>query len=359
MNILIDIGHPAHVHFFYSIYSILKEKHNFYFTCRNVEIIKHLLDYYKIHYYVLGNKGQGIFDKFKVQFRFTKELHNIIEENNIDIACGVSIVYSARGTKAKSIVFCDDDRSVIKFFSKFVLPYANCVLSPEALQYESNRNVIYYPGQHELSYLHPKRYVPNDSFMNYSNIRKGDIYFVLRFSAFTAHHDKNENGMDYKQKKTLIEFLEQYGKVFITSEKQLPSEFEEYSVPVEPQDIHNMMYYATMTISDSQTMSSESAILGTPSFRCNSFSGRLSVLEELEKVYSLTFSYPINLFDLMIKRIKYELELGDIKKRQRVLLDRYYQDKIDVAAFWAWFIENYPDSQRIVRSSKFTFDEFM
>ena len=61
----------------------------------------------------------------------------------------------------------------------------------------------------------------------------------------------------------------------------------------------------------------------------------------------------------MIKRIKYELELGDIKKRQRVLLDRYYQDKIDVAAFWAWFIENYPDSQRIVRSSKFTFDEFM
>ena len=358
MRILIDISHPAHVHFFYNIYSILKERHEFYFTCRNVPIIKHLLNFYKIQYYVLGEKGQRILDKFKRQFYFTKELHNIIKEKKIDIACGVSTIYSTIGTKAKCIAFCDDDRSVVKLLSKFVLPYADCVLSPEALRYESNRNVIYYPGYHELSYLHPNYFTPDPNILTSYGLNEENKYFILRFNAFKAHHDIHEYGLNKEQKHILIDILSKYGKVFITTETELDSEFAEFRMPIAPDEIHTFLYYAQMLISDSQTMTIEAAVLGVPSFRCNTFANRLAVLEELELKYGLTFGYHPSHFDWMLYRIKEFLELSNLKEEWQKKRERILQDKIDVTEFLVWFVENYPESVKEVKAKDFDFGRF-
>ena len=46
-----------------------------------------------------------------------------------------------------------------------------------------------------------------------------------------------------------------------------------------------------MFIGDSQTMTSEAAVLGTPAIRCNSFVNRISYLEEEENTYELTFGF--------------------------------------------------------------------
>lgn len=358
MNILMDIGHPAHVHFFNSIYRLLKDKHTFFFTCREIPIVISLLDHYRIPYQVIGTKGNGLVGKMVKQIAFTKEIRRILIDESIDIACGVSTVHATKGTKAKSIVFCDDDSIVIKFFAKYVLPYADCVLSPSALSSEARKNTVYYPGQHELSYLNPRRFHPNPSFMKSVGIEKEEPYFVVRFSAYKAHHDINEGGMSIQQKRALVDALQKYGKVFISSELPVEDEFEENRLPIPVHDIHNFMYYAIMTVSDSQTMSSESALLGTPSFRCNSFSGRLSIIDELEKIYSLTHSFKTEQFDWMIRRIVIELELGNIKERYRTHLKLFHEDKIDVAAFWAWFIDNYPTSRIETKKGGFDYGAF-
>jgi hypothetical protein len=61
----------------------------------------------------------------------------------------------------------------------------------------------------------------------------------------------------------------------------------------------------------------------------------------------------------MLYRIKKFLELPNLKEEWKKRRERLLHDKIDVTSFWVWFIENYPDSKRIVRSPKFSFDSFM
>ena len=55
--------------------------------------------------------------------------------------------------------------------------------------------------------------------------------------------------------------------------------------------MHHILAYAKLIISDSQTMTAESAVLGVPSLRINTFVGKISYLEELEYVYGLTFGF--------------------------------------------------------------------
>ena len=51
MNILIDIGHPAHVHYFRNFIKIMENKgHKFLIISRNKEMEQYLLNIYKIPY---------------------------------------------------------------------------------------------------------------------------------------------------------------------------------------------------------------------------------------------------------------------------------------------------------------------
>ena len=51
MKILIDIGHPAHVHYFKHFIWTMREKgHTIYITSRNKEVAFSLLEYYKFTY---------------------------------------------------------------------------------------------------------------------------------------------------------------------------------------------------------------------------------------------------------------------------------------------------------------------
>ncbi|MBK7488915.1 MAG: hypothetical protein IPI74_03700 [Bacteroidales bacterium] len=51
-------------------------------------------------------------------------------------------------------------------------------------------------------------------------------------------------------------------------------------------------------------MTSEAAVLGVPAIRCNTFAGRISYLEEEEKVYGLTYAFHPMEFDRMMAKIK-------------------------------------------------------
>jgi len=360
MRILIDIGHPAHVHYFRNLYFELAKSHHVTVTCKSVPIILKLLAHYRIPYINLGEKGSTISGKIRKQICFSIQLRRILKEKQIDLAIGVSasVVHAAKLIKAKSILFDDDDQAVQPFTAKFVSPFADTIVSPDALQYEKLRKAIYYPGYHELSYLHPKRFTPNPVILSIYGISRDDKYFILRFNAFKAHHDIREGGMDISQKRKLIKLLSQYGKVYITTEAKLEPEFETYKLPIAHWEMHDFLAYSQVLISDSQTMSSEAAVLGVPSFRCNSFAGRISYLEEEEKKYGLTHGFLPHQFPWMIKTIEKVLDKSIDKKDWLARRDAMLFDKIDVTNFWAWFINNYPESVKLSKAKDFNFDIF-
>ena len=99
-----------------------------------------------------------------------------------------------------------------------------------------------------------------------------------------------------------------------------------------------------MFIGDSQTMTSEAAVLGTPALKCNSFAGRLSVPNEIEEIYDLCYSYLPQNFEKMLIKVNELLNRKNLKNEWQSKRQNMLEDKIDVTAFLLWLINNYPQS---------------
>ena len=355
MKILIDIGHPAHVHLFKNF---IKESQSRNFeiitTVKDIPEAKKLLNNYSIPYIEIGDKSDSIKGKFFNQLKFNYRLLRLVNEKKINLGIGTSltIAHVSRISKLKSIILDDDDDDVQPLFTKFAHPFCDVLISPISLNgRRKKKGTVYYYGFHELAYLHPKRFIPNPQVLEETNITSGEMFFVLRFNSFKAHHDYRVEGISFGNKRKLINLLLKYGKVFITSEREIEDEFEQYQIKLSPEKIHHLLYFSTMFLGDSQTMTSEAAILGTPALKCNSFAGKLSVPNELEKEYALCYAFNPNQFKLMLEKIVELLSINDLKAEWQRRRIKMLEDKIDVTAFMVWFVKNYPDSVRIMKEN--------
>ena len=365
MNILIDIVHPAHVHLVRNFYKEMSARgHKVVVTCKHIPAAMQLLEMYEIPYIPMGEKKDSLWLKAFEQMVYNIRLLRIARREKCTIAFGSSITLahiaalsrlSLFHSRIHAILLDDDDDEVEPLYAKYAHPFAEVVLSPKDTPRKTKR-VVYYPAYHELAYLHPKRFVPSEEVLDeagiaYKKDASGKVtevepYFIMRFNAFKAHHDVGVVGLTIENKRRMVELLSRHGKVFITTERNIDAEFAPYQLKVSPEKAHSLMYYATLFVGDSQTMTSEAAVLGTPSIRCNTFVGRSHYLEEEEHRYGLTYGFRPEESKAMFKRVDELLAMGtsELKKewgeRRTVLLS----EKIDYTAFLTWFIENYSKS---------------
>jgi uncharacterized protein len=355
LRILIDIGHPAHVHYYRNLARELESKgHKVIWTVKDIPIAIKLLDYYGFEYCVFPKKADDIRGKIFRQLQYDVKLFRICRRKKIEIAIGtsVSITHVSKISSVKSIVFDDDDDDVQPLVTKYVNPYADVLISPEALVGRRKRlDTIFYPGYHELAYLHTKRFAPDPNVLAELGINFNEPFFIMRFNVFKAHHDAGVKGLSLNQKIKLVEILKPHGKILITTEREIEPELRHYQLKVSPEKVHSLMFYAKMFLGDSQTMTSEAAILGTPAIKCNSFAGRLSIPNELENKYHLCFCFLPQQFDLMLEKINELIYNPDLKTEWNIRKDKMLKDKIDVTAFWSWFVGDYPQSLKIIEEN--------
>ncbi len=363
MNILIDINHPAHVHLLRNTYGELVRKgHNVVVTVKDIPSAKGLMDMYGIPYIEIGKKDDKLALKGLDQLVYDWRILRLVLKHKIELGIGssINIAHVSRLSRMKSIIMDDDDDAAEPLFVKYAHPFTDVILTPDSINRKA-KQTIYYPGTHEMAYLHPKRYVPSpevldDAGVAYKRDAKGNVtevepFFILRFNAFKAHHDVGMKGLSIEGKRRLIRTLSQYGKVFITTERNIDKEFMPYQLKVSQEKVHSLMYYATMFIGDSQTMTSEAAILGTPAVKCNSFAGRLAVPNELEERYGLCYSFLPEDEERFFAKISELLAMPDMKAVWAIRRERLLDEKIDVTAFFTWFIENYPHSAEVTKNA--------
>lgn len=353
MNILIDIAHPAHVHVTRNAYFELTQKgHKVYVTVKNIPSAIALLDIYKIPYIHLGGKKDSLRGKAFLQIMYNFKIWWLVITKRIDVGFSSSITpaHVSKISKMHSVIFDDDDDAVEPLFVKWGHPFADVVLSPTCAERASSKRVAY-DGYHELAYLHPNRFTADVSVLSEIGLKEGDTYFVLRFNAFKAHHDVGVEGLSIENKRKVIAYLEKKGKVFITTERNIDEEFKKYQLLLSPEKVHSLIYYATMLVGDSQTMTSEAAVLGTPAIRSNTFVGQISYLEEEEHKYELTYGFLPNNFAAMQAKIEELIALPNLKEIWKDRREKMLADKIDVTAFYVWFIENYPQSAKIMKDT--------
>lgn len=348
-----DISHPAHFHLIRNSYfALLKNGHKIFVTVKNVPSIIFLLKKYDIPYTLLESKKDSLIGKGITQIGYIFKLCKFVNTNKITLGFSSSFTMTQVSlfTKMDAVLLDDDDDEVEPLVVKYGHPFAKVVLSPECVK-RKTKGLIPYKGYHELAYLHPNRFTPDESVLAELGLKKDDRYFVLRFNAFKAYHDSGIKGISIENKRKLIQFLETKGKVFITTERNIDEEFLKYQLLLSAEKVHSLIFYATMLIGDSQTMTSEAAVLGTPAIRCNSFVGRISYLEEEEHKYELTYGFRPEEVDRMFLKIEELLLLKNLKEIWAIRRAKMLSDKIDVSAFYIWFVENYPLSIEIMKGN--------
>ncbi len=346
MNILIDIGHPGHVHLLHPLAEELKGRgHRLYYSVRDIPVAKRLMEHYGMSPWVdLGGKKDSLIGKAQTVLSQDLQLLRFVRQNHIDLGLSSGLVLShvAQVSKMRSIVFDDDDDAAEPLITKYGHPLSDVVFTPDCIR-RKTKHAVYYAGTHELAYLHPNRFLPDPSVLQHAGLQEGERFFVMRFVALKGHHDVGQAGLSLEQKRALVDLLKCHGRVIITSERAVEPEFEQYRLPVPPEEIHSLMAYSAMFVGDSQTMTSEAAVLGVPALKCNTFAGRLSVPNMLEQKYGLCYAYTPDKFDDMLVQIRSLLDMDPTvlhdewqKKRQRML-----QEMIDPTGFFVTRIEQF------------------
>lgn len=343
MTVLIDIGHPAHVHLFKNFTTIFQGKgHKVLFTVRSSECETELLKAYNFNYFVLGKKYKSGLGKIAGIIKFDFKLLLIALKHKPDIFFSHGSIYAAHvaAMLGKPHISMEDSGNMEQI--KLYRPFTKAILTPDILNEKLGDKQIRYTGYHELCYLHPKYFKPDKEVRNWLGLKEGEKYCIVRFVSWKATHDIGQRGFSYEEKTQLIKKLTAKYRVFITCEGILQEEFKQYKLSIPAQSIHHVLAFAEIVISEGATIASESGILGSPAVYYSTISR--SYLDDQEKYGTIYNCKPGNGVMEKIDNI-----IGTDKNIYKSRSEKLITDKIDVNAFTVWFVENYPQSFKVMK----------
>jgi len=342
MRIVIDINHPAHVHYFkHFIWKMQKQGHEIRITASEKDITYQLLQAYGFDFIRIGTYGKSLFRKAINIVLLDLVMYNSVKKFSPDLFMGFGSIRAAHVSfllQKPCILLEDTEHSIEQIL--LYLPFIKKILTPECFQRNMGCKHIKFNGYTELAYLHPHYFTPNPSVLDELGVGKNEPYILLRFVSWNASHDIGQHGIQNKYE--LVKDLEQFGRVFISSEKPLPPELQQYSLTLTPEKIHDVLYFAQLYMGEGGTMATEAALLGTPAIFVSSLAGTMGNFSELETRYSLMFSYK-NPESAQKKAIEL-LHHDNLKEEWKIKRERLLNDKIDVTAFLIDFIEHYRET---------------
>ena len=355
MKVLIVIGHPAHFHLFKNLIDKLQNNgHRVKIAITEKDLLTKLLEENNYEYVIISarKKNENIIDKAIKIIKSSIKLNRLVDEFKPDVMAGclTQMALISRLRRVPSFFIGEDDINYTMLQGIITYPFIFKIIAPELTKVGFFKyKKIGYCGFQKLTYLHPNCFESNLGII--PEINNNRPYFLFRLVNLNAYHDKNILGLSESILDRIIERLQLIGTIYISSENSLGEKYHKYKLPIKTSHIHHLIYFADIYIGDSQSMAVEAAMLGTPSIRFNDFAGKISVLEELEHKYQLTFGIKPSEPEKLFQKIEELLATPDLKaefqKRRQKMLD----DKIDVTAFMVWFIENYPQSAKTMKEN--------
>ena len=343
MRVLFDIGHPGHVHLFKNVAHNLKRGGDeVLFTVRDKEHEIDLLKSEGLPYIRMGrhySSGAGkiwglVYYNFRVLFislRFSPDMY--MSHGSIYTLLSTLIL------RKPNIALEDsgNDEQV-----RLYLPFSRAVITSTSFPFRYGAKQILYEGYHETAYLHPNYFRADESVTAELGLKEGERYFIVRFVAWNATHDRKNSGLTAGQKREIVDLLSLSGRVFISSEAPLPEDLRAYRLPLRPERIHHALSFATLFVGEGATMASESAVLGTYAVYINTI--RRGYLEEQEREYGLVSCFTE--FDGVIEKLRELLDNPALKSETKRKGERLIKEKCDLTEYLTRFITEWPDSYR-------------
>lgn len=356
MKILIEICHPAHVHYFRNLIKKLKlEGHSILILAQNRGIIQDLLNFYELEFVIFNNLPKNIFGKLLYLLKTDIIFYIHAKKFKPDILIGFAGAYISHIgfiINRPAIVLDDTEHAKLSHLSyKY---FASAILTPTCFHKSLGEKQIKFDSFMELTYLNPKYFTPNTEVFQKLEIDKDKKTILIRFVSWRASHDIGQTGLSLESKKQLIKSLSECANIFISSEEKLPEEFIKYQVKIRPEQIHDVLANIDLYIGEGATMASECAMLGTPAIYINSLECGTTTEQEVKYGLVYNFRNSEGLIDKALSLMQIpDLKLKYIDGRNKLLID-----KIDLTAFLLWFLKNYPESFIIMKDNPEFQNEF-
>lgn len=357
MKILIDINHPAHVHYFRNFIKIMESKgHSFKIINRNSPMINNLLDYYNIPHTIRNSRPK----KKGVVASFTNLARMIFAcfKESIFFKPDMYLGFASSACAVTSAIFCKpcillDDTEHNAMNHSIYLKFCSCVLTPFYFKKRLGKKQIFFNAFVEQLYLHSSVYTPQTGVLSELGIKKNE-YVLIRYISYDAHHDLVVKPISDRNKQLIVDELSKKISVLVSHESS-PNPYKEFALKIHPEQMHDVEANAKFMITEGATMASESFVLGVPYIYINPLHvGNTNIQASTfpEVAMNSTDECEIN------KCIE-KLEKQEAKENAAIIRERLEQSTINPTAFLVWFVENYPQSESEIKNNPRYMEHFM
>jgi uncharacterized protein len=355
MRICISINDTAQIHFWKNVIKDLKARgHEVFTLARDTPEASQILDEINIPYIpITGNMGLGLrrYLHFPAQIA---RMYGLLKDKNIDLIAGFGVYNSfvARLLRCSDVTYFDAEPIKYPAFYRYTilasLRLTNVLLTPSCFVEHLGRKHITVDSYKEFAYLHPDHYQPRDDVYDLLGIPHGADFVIMRFNGFEASHDVGSSGFTDDQRVRLVRELGKHAHVFISTECELPEEIKDRILRIPKSRAHDAMYYARLVVTDTSTMATEAALLGTPVVRaCSWVKNDFGLMIELEKKYGMLLNFANT--DAAVDKAIEMIQRPGLKQEWAAKRERLLKDKFNMADYMVWFLEHYPES--IARAS--------
>jgi predicted glycosyltransferase len=345
LKILTDLGHPKNVHVLKNLNPLLAEKgHELHCVYRDREHIEKLCRAFGISGTNRGKGGKGIFGKFLYLLKTDYQLFSLARKIKPDLLLSFGSPYLANlSVLAKIPMIVLDDTEQNRLVQRIYSSCSAAIVVPACFGKTLSRRQICFNGYFELAYLSPRYFRTDPSIFKELGLAQWEKYVLLRFVSWNAVHDINHRGLNREEMQELATSFSGLARVFISAEGELPEGLESLRLKLSPELIHQFMAHSALVFSEGATMAAETAVLAVPTVYCSDL--RPGYIDDLEKKHDLLSAFSRSRFDdALAKGMDLLRDKGDMRLRLSQKRKSMLAQAIDVTAFMAWFIDQFPMS---------------
>lgn len=270
MKYLIFTNTPAHVHLFRNLVDRLQgDGHDVLLLGRDYGCTAELLAYYDLPHRLYGRQDPSFRSLVGNAPKQFLNIARLARTYGPDVVFGRGAYAAFAGvlTRRPVVLVLDSEPSTLghKVSSRF----AKMVLTPDAFELDLGEHHYRFDGFKECAYLHPDLFTPDPEVRRPLGVDPEEPYAIVRWNAFDSLHDVGESGAPMDERATLVEHLAERVPVFVSDEG---GTLELSSLPVRAYDLHparlhDALAEARLVVTDTGTMATEAALLGTPTIR--------------------------------------------------------------------------------------------
>lgn len=270
MKILIDINHPAHVHYFRNFIKVMESKgHQFCVINRDSKMINQLLDIYGIEHTIRNKRPEkkgtiaslmNLIRMILWCIRKSLAFHPDMYMGFASSACAVT----SRLFGKPSVLIDDTEHNAMNH--KIYMPTCSAVLTPFYFKKDlgNKEKQIRFNAYVEQLYLHSAYYHKKEDVLEELNVKPKE-YVLIRYIAYDAHHDLKAHPLSEEAKKEIVKETEKHYRVFVSLEKGVKDPFyDKYALKISPEKMHDLEAHAKYMVTEGATMASEAFVLGVP-----------------------------------------------------------------------------------------------